>query len=350
MVNFRDLHFDAPNKEDSPAPSGGNDTLADDLKFSGPAPVTENPSGSPADSAENRPNLHEQASLYLHAVFAEVREKKPFSIPDGYRLMHQMVESRPSQDTLFIMAFHQNSSHNYVINHSVNVAIFAMTMGAHLGFGKEEQIEIGMAGLLHDVGTALIPDSIINKKDKLSDKEFKIIQERPKHSYRLIKACGERYHHLAEIAMQVYEKVDGSGYPHRLKGDEIHEFAQILGLVDMYEALTHDRPQREKLSFFSAVKEIIQSSKNAFQRKHLKMLLSIFSIFPIYSYVRLNSDAIGKVVETFPDQPMRPRLQIIYDSQKRRVLTERIINLPENPLLYIVDSVSEQELEALAGI
>ena len=75
--------------------------------------------------------------------------------------------------------------------------------------------------------------------------------------------------------------------------------------------------------------------------------MSIFTAFPIHSYVRLNSDAIGKVIETYPDQPMRPKIQIIYDSQKRKVLTEKIIALPEDPLLHIVDSINENQIRQL---
>ncbi len=82
-------------------------------------------------------------------------------------------------------------------------------------------------------------------------------------------------------------------------------------------------PRRDKLTHFTAVKEIINTCKNRFQRKHLKLLLSIFTVFPIHSYVRLNSNAIGKVIETYADQPMRPKLQIVFDSQRRKVLTRK---------------------------
>ena len=135
-----------------------------------------------------------------------------------------------------------------------------------------------------------------------------------------------------------------------MQGDEIHEYAQIIGLLDMYEALIHSRPQREKLTHFAAVKEVINNCKHRFQRKHLKSLLSIFTVFPIHSYVRLNSNAVGKVIETYAAQPMRPKIQIVYDSQRRKVLTERIVVLPENPLLNIVDSVPETEIQELDKI
>lgn len=298
---------------------------------------------------DRREDLYKEASDYLRGVFDSVRRRQVFELEPGYRIVDRMLNTQPFQDVLFLMAIHLDDRYNFMIHHSVNVAIFSMKMAAGLGFDKNRQREIGMAALLHDVGTALISEEILNKKERLTEEEFKIFRERPKHSYRILRQLGAPCEELAEIAVQVYEKIDGSGYPHGLKGEEIHAYAQIIGLVDMYEALIHSRPQREKLLHFSAVKEIIKTSKQCFQRRHLKILLSIFSIFPIHSFVRLNSDAVGKVIETYPDQPMRPKLQIIFDSQKRRVLTERIINLPENPLLYIVDSVSEDELETMQG-
>ena len=115
----------------------------------------------------------------------------------------------------------------------------------------------------------------------------------------------------------------------------------------MYEALIHSRLYREKLNHFKAVKQILNACKNRFQHTHLKSLLRVFTSFPIHSYVLVNSNAISRVVETYPEQPMRPKLQIIFDLQNRQVLTERIVSLSDNPLLNIVDSVSEGEIQEI---
>ena len=96
-----------------------------------------------------------------------------------------------------------------------------------------------------------------------------------------------------------------------------------------------------------AIKKIINNSKHHFKRKHLKSLLETFSIFPVHSYVRLNSEAIGKVIETYPNQPLRPKVQIVFDSQMQKVSTQRIASLQENPLLHIVDSVTEEEIKQI---
>jgi HD-GYP domain-containing protein (c-di-GMP phosphodiesterase class II) len=264
-------------------------------------------------------------------------------------VIRKIVAVTYPQDPVLILALHQDDLRRYVTQHPVNVAVFAIKMADHLGFKKSIQVEIGMAGLLHDVGMALVPEKILYKKGRLENSEMKVFRQRPNFSSKILRTLGPEYAYLAECAAQVYERIDGSGYPRGLKADEMHEYAQIIGLLDMYESLIHSRPQRGKRTPFAAVKEIINTSKNHFKKEYLKALLSVFTAFPIHSYVRLNSDAIGRVIETYSDQPLRPKIQIIYDSQKRKVLTEKIVALPEDPLLHIVDSITENEIRRLTG-
>jgi HD-GYP domain-containing protein (c-di-GMP phosphodiesterase class II) len=301
-------------------------------------------------AADSRKGLYDKSSIYLNQVLSAVKTRKSFALEPGFRILQKMAEGDHPQDELFIMAIHLDDRFKYVIHHSINVAIYALKMADDLGFDQASKIELAMAALMHDIGMAVIPDKILYKQEELSPQEIEILRNRPNYSYKILRSFGDGFAYLAETAAQVYERIDGSGYPRGLKRDEIHEYAQIIGLLDMYEALIHSRPQRNKLTHFTAVKEVINTCKHRFQRQHLKSLLSIFTVFPIHSYVRLNSNAIGRVIETYADQPMRPKLQIIYDSQRRKVLTERIVVLPENPLLNIVDSVSESEIHELSKI
>jgi HD-GYP domain-containing protein (c-di-GMP phosphodiesterase class II) len=256
-----------------------------------------------------------------------------------------MAVNRPASDELFIAALHMDDRDQFAIHHSVNVAIYAVKMAQDLGFDQGRQVQIGMAGLLHDLGMALIPENIVYKKSPLSPEEMAALKNRPNVAYQILQCLAPENAYLAECAAQVYERLDGTGYPRGLKSDEIHEFAQIIGLLDLYEALVHSRPNREKLSFFEAVKYIFKSCKTQFQRHYMKSLLRVFTVFPLHSCVQLNSEAVGRVLETYADQPMRPKLQIIYDSQRRKVLTERIVSLAEAPLLNIVRCVSEKDIQ-----
>jgi len=298
----------------------------------------------------NRKGLYDKASIYLNQVLTTVKNRKCFALDPGFRILEKMAEGEHTQDELFIMAIHLDDRFKYVIHHSINVAIYALKMADDLGFDQIRKLELCMAALLHDIGMAVIPDKILYKQEELSRQEIDILRNRPNYSYKILRSFGDGFAYLAETAAQVYERIDGSGYPRGLRGEEIHEYAQIIGLLDMYEALVHSRPQRDRVTHFTAVKEVINSCKHRFHRQHLKSLLSIFTVFPIHSYVRLNSNAVGRVIETYADQPMRPKLQILYDSQRRKVLTERIVVLPDNPLLNIVDSVPESEIKELSRI
>ncbi len=350
LVKFRNLISEAQKKSSPGAkqdPKLSFRKLAATQDSRAPTRIAD-PKIAADSNGNNRRGLYDKACIYLNQVLNAVKNRKSFPLDPGFQILQKMAEAEHPRDDLFIMAIHLDDRFKYVIHHSVNVAIYALKMADDLGFSKKQKLEVAMAALLHDVGMAVIPDKILYKQEKLSQQEVEILRERPNYSYKILRSFGDGFAYLAESAAQVYERVDGSGYPRAIRGDEIHEYAQIIGLLDMYEALIHSRPQREKLTHFTAVKEIINTCKNRFQRKHLKSLLSIFTAFPIHSFVRLNSDAIGRVIETYPEQPMRPKLQIVYDSQKRKVLTERIIALPENPLLNIVDSVSESEIQALS--
>jgi HD-GYP domain-containing protein (c-di-GMP phosphodiesterase class II) len=305
--------------------------------------------GAEAVPDQNRKLLYEEASAYIGEVLNALRNRKGFSLEKGFEVIRKIVAVTYPQDPVLILALHQDDLRRYVTQHPVNVAFFAIKMAAHLGFQKSIQVEIGMAGLLHDVGMAVVPDNILYKQGRLDNAEMKIFRQRPNFSSKILRTLGSEFAYLAECAAQVYERIDGSGYPRGLKADEMHEYAQIIGLLDMYESLIHSRPQRAKRTPFAAVKEIINTSKNHFKKEYLKALLSVFTAFPIHSYVRLNSDAIGRVIETYSDQPLRPKIQIIYDSQKRKVLTEKIVALPEDPLLHIVDSITENEIRRLTG-
>ncbi len=343
MVQFRNIE-NRPGTLRRP-PATKNAKLSFAKLTDGQPKVINRSTHAPPD--KTRKLLYEEASGYVSDVLNVVRSRKSFSLEKGFEVVRKIVGVNHPQDPVLVMALHHDNWRQYVVHHPVNVSIFAIKMSNHLGYNREKQVEIGMAGLLHDVGMAVVPDKILFKQGKLNNEEYKLFKQRPNFSSKILRTLGDNYAYLAECAVQVYERIDGSGYPRGLQASEMHEYAQLIGLLDMYESLIHSRPQRAKHTPFAAVKEIINSSKKHFQKEYLKALLSVFTAFPIYSYVRLNSDAIGKVIETYPDQPMRPKIQIIYDSQKRKVLTEKIVSLPEDPLLHIVDSITENQIRQL---
>jgi HD-GYP domain-containing protein (c-di-GMP phosphodiesterase class II) len=138
--------------------------------------------------------------------------------------------------------------------------------------------------------------------------------------------------------------VNGTGYPQGLHGRKINEYAKILAVVDTYEALTHPRPHRDALLPFDAMREILKD-KARFDPHYLKVLIEQISIYPVGSWVELNSGEVGKVVKINKSNPLRPILDIIFDAQFQKIKEPKSIDLTKTPNLYIKKTLSEQEVD-----
>ena len=300
-----------------------------------------------AASVPERGAIYAAAFRFLEQTFPAVHGGKSVALAPARAIVERMAAVAAGPDALFVAALHRDDRARYPVQHGVNVAVYAVKIAQDLGLERERQVELGMCGLLHDIGMARIPEELIHRPGALGEPDREILRRRPAAAFDILKGLGPEAVPIAECAAQVCERMDGSGYPRGLRGDELHESAKIIGLLDLYEALVHSRPNRQRLSFFEAMKYIFKSCKTQFERRHMKSLLRVFTVFPVHSYVLLNSEAIGRVVESYPDQPMRPKLQILLDAQRRKTLAERTVALAEEPLLNIVRCVSEAEMTDL---
>jgi HD-GYP domain-containing protein (c-di-GMP phosphodiesterase class II) len=257
--------------------------------------------------------------------------------------LNHIIE-RDLTDRLYEYAVSCTGDYDARVVHSVDVTFASVKVGEGLGYTRKRLVELGLVGFLENVGMYLIPASILNKAGKLSESEKAKVIEHPQISAGILSRVEEQYQWLADVAMQVHERTDGSGYPRGLQGTEISEFASIIGLVDLYIALIGKRPHREKFMQTEAIKLILKEAKGMFPSKVLKTFLNQISLFPINSYVRLNNKSIGKVISIEKNQPLRPAIELIYDGLGSKLERREIIRLIDNPLLYITDSLKESEL------
>ncbi len=130
--------------------------------------------------------------------------------------------------------------------------------------------------------------------------------------------------------MNIMNGKTAQGYPSGLKGDEISEYAKIIGICDSYEAMTHDRPHKKAAAQYLSVLQLAGSQRYAFAPHIVKMFLDEITLYPIGSYVRLNNKAIGVVVETNPNNPLKPTVRIVVDGHGKKAMEEKLINLAEN--------------------
>ncbi len=185
---------------------------------------------------------------------------------------------------------------DYTYKHSVNVGLFSAMIGKWLEFSQEEIKNLAIAGILHDIGKVKTPAEIINKKGKLTEEEFEIIKRHPVDSYYLIKDVSTIPMDVKLGVYQHHEKLDGSGYPQGIKGDEIHEFAKIIAIADIYDSLISVRSYKEAFCPFKVYEMLLDMANSQLDYYICSTFIRKISNFLVGNYVSLNTGETAKIV------------------------------------------------------
>ena len=302
------------------------------------------PSTGELEEQKRIEDLYTSIYGFVEGIINGLKRKKRFTIEKGLEIVENIVRTENATNILYGKAVQGKGIPDNLAAHSANVCIYSLILGKGVNYSQGKLIELGITALLHDIGMVFVPNEIVNKIGKLTTSELQQIRKHPDYTYKILETLGEKYLWIAKVASQEQERENGQGYPNGLKGDEIHDYAKIIGIVDVYEALTHNRPQRRGYMPHDAVKLILGTQKNLFSNDVKRLLLTKLSCFPLGSYITLNSKAVCKVIEIYEDAPLRPTVEILFDSQNRRLQKKKIIRLTEAPLLYITGTVYESDL------
>lgn len=227
---------------------------------------------------------------------------------------------------------------DHLYYHVVNVCIICVEMGVGFHFERFRLIELGIAAFLHDIGEVGLL-SLINKPEMLTAEEFSQIKDHPNKGYQIVGALSKDLSLMVlDAVRQEHERMDGSGYPQGLRDAAINEYARIIGLVDVYEALTHQRLYRGKQTPVDSVKTIL-SNKGLFDTKAIKILIERIGMFPIGTVVKLNTQEVGIVLKGNLELPLRPTVCILLDAYGKELKQPKKIDLAENSMIYIEECV-----------
>ncbi len=199
---------------------------------------------------------------------------------------------------------------DYTFQHSLRVSILATMIGKWLGYSHDELVELGEAGLLFDIGKMKVPPFILQKRDQVSDEEYEILKKHAQLGYMLLLKTEGITPNIKYGALQHHERLDGTGYPLRLREGQIHEFAKIIMICDVFDALTHDRPYAEKVSPFKAAEYISWNSGTKFDPKMSYILLHNLAQYFYGKDVRLNTGETGRIVYVDHNFPTRPVVEV----------------------------------------
>ncbi|MFQ5900163.1 MAG: HD-GYP domain-containing protein [Thermodesulfobacteriota bacterium] len=287
--------------------------------------------------------LYDRAVYELTNISRAVRDDKIFNINNLLKVDGEFVDSLLSTHHLFLQALYREVKNWDLPVHSVNTAIIAFKIGLGLKYDRKALNALILIAFLHDLGMLIVPQELRNKPGKLTGEEYEVVKRHPLKTYKILKGLDDKYSMIGKIAHQEHEREDGSGYPRGLKGDEIHKYAKVIGLADIYCAMVHPRPQRKRFLPFEAVKQIIAVFKGSFPVDIMKAMINELSAFPVGIYVKLNTKEIGRVVATNRLAPLRPTVEILVNPTGQRLKELKYLDLSQHHLIGITEAFFKED-------
>ncbi|MEW6564305.1 MAG: HD-GYP domain-containing protein [Spirochaetota bacterium] len=229
---------------------------------------------------------------------------------------------------------------------SVNTAILSTLIAMELKMPNHKILQVTTGALLHDIGMLKLPKDIVEKKGGLSETELARIQAHPLYAYKMI--CKELLYpeEVGVIALQHHERWNGEGYPRRLAGEAIDLGARIVSVADAFEAMVCEKPYRNSMIGYQAMKNLLSDNARRFDPKVLKAFIKTMGIYPIGSIVLLNVGAIARVIEGHSEAPLRPKIRILVDEFGNAFNNDdgEIINLLQEKSMFIARAIDPKEL------
>ncbi len=305
------------------------------------------------EEINNAKQIRIEAQNIITTIMSDIRMGKTIKSEQVNDLIGNMVDSIfRNRDALTSLARLKDFD-NYTFVHSVNVCTLSLAMGRSMGFNKERLHSLGVGCILHDIGKMHVPDSILNKPDRLTDEEFGVMKKHPEYGVEILSDTnGIREESLYSV-VQHHEKYDGSGYPNGIKGDEIHTFAILTGVVDVYDAMTSKRVYHNRFSPSDVLQRLYQWRGTHFAPNLVERFIKCLGIYPIGSVVEFDTAEVGVVVSVNHGNLLRPKVLLVLDRDKHRYISPFTIDLSGTEAHNIVSAVPPEryniEVDRLLG-
>ena len=281
------------------------------------------------------------------SMFQEVRMGKAIDADAAGELVDEISSSVMRNPGALISLARIKTADDYTYMHSVAVCALMVSLARQLGQDETSTRELGLAGLLHDLGKALMPPEVLNKPGKLTDDEFAIMRTHPGEGHQLLvqgNAVGEI---VLDVCRHHHEKVDGTGYPDHLKGEQISLHAKMGAVCDVYDAITSNRPYKAGWDPAESIRKMTEWSKGHFDELVFQAFVRSIGIYPVGSLVKLDSGRLGVIIEQSEKSLLLPVVKVFFSTKAQTYIKPELIDLSKPGAM---DRIASREDAAKWGL
>nr|WP_215731052.1 HD-GYP domain-containing protein [Pseudomonas lalucatii] len=270
--------------------------------------------------------LCDSSKRAVMAMFGDARMGRAIEVGQVGELVEEISASILRQPNALISLARLKHADEYTYMHSVAVCGLMIALARQLALPEAQVREAGMAGLLHDIGKMRMPAEVLNKPGKLSDSEFATMRAHPEAGARLLNDSKPISAVVLDVCLHHHEKVDGSGYPHRLAGEQISLFARMAAVCDVYDAITSDRPYKAGWEPAESIRKMA-GWKGHFDERVFQAFVRTMGIYPTGSLVRLQSGRLGVVLEQHEHSLLTPKVKVFFSAKSKQPIPQEVIDL-----------------------
>ncbi|MGE5415817.1 MAG: HD-GYP domain-containing protein [Acidobacteriota bacterium] len=294
--------------------------------------------------------VFEAVEKNLKQIFDTIKSRRGLNMKVIKRSTTILVEEVSANPDILITMEEMCDYGDYLFNHCINVAILSIMTGISMGYSEETLMELGTGALLHDIGMTFVDPQIVYKQGALSTYEMSLVRQHTEVGYNILKTIGDFSASTPHIAFQHHERVDGTGYPRGLEKDRIADYAKIVSMADVFEALASDRPYRKGHTLDECIYILEKLEGTYFESDLLNVFMSNIAVYPIGTLVKLTNNQIAVVMSDKQTIPQRPMVTVILDDERNVLNPAVLLDLSLNPEISISKKLSKAEARMIVNL